>query len=97
MTCLWRQRGTPPRCPATTARTAKTKWSAFAALEVRCNHPHALCSITQIVTAVAGDACAGFIVHKRVMGELAITRALGDIDYKESTQLVIATPEIREV
>ena len=48
-----------------------------------------------------GSQCAvpltGFVIHKRVMGELAITRALGDADFKDTYQLVIATPEIQKV
>jgi protein phosphatase 2C len=37
----------------------------------------------------------GFVIHKRVMGELAISRAIGDRDFKESdVKLVVADPEL---
>jgi len=37
----------------------------------------------------------GFVVHKRVMGELAISRALGDLDFKEpGFRFVLAHPEL---
>ncbi len=37
----------------------------------------------------------GFVIHKRVMGELAISRAIGDKDFKAADfKLVIADPEI---
>jgi len=37
----------------------------------------------------------GFVIHKRVMGELAISRAIGDKDFKATDfKLVISEPEI---
>jgi serine/threonine protein phosphatase PrpC len=40
-------------------------------------------------------AAGGFVVHKRVMGELAISRAIGDVDFKETGFLfVLAEPEL---
>lgn len=37
------------------------------------------------------------MVHKRVMGELAISRAIGDSDFKEKDfKLVLADPEVVE-
>ena len=37
----------------------------------------------------------GFVVHKRVMGELAISRAIGDLDFKEDGfHFVLPHPEI---
>ena len=42
-------------------------------------------------------SAGGFVVHRRVMGELAISRALGDPDFKEfGFEFVIAEPEISE-
>jgi len=39
----------------------------------------------------------GFVINKRVMGELAVSRAIGDSDFKEQeVKLVIADPEIKE-
>lgn len=39
---------------------------------------------------------AGFVIHKRVMGELAISRAIGDSGFKEKDcVLVTAEPEIQ--
>jgi serine/threonine protein phosphatase PrpC len=40
----------------------------------------------------------GYVLHKRVMGELAISRALGDADFKTKgvpwqDQIVLAAPE----
>jgi len=38
----------------------------------------------------------GFVIHRRVMGELAISRAIGDKDFKaQDFKLVIADPEIK--
>ena len=44
-------------------------------------------------------AAGGFVVHKRVMGELAVSRAIGDVDFKKQSSLpvfdfVIADPEV---
>lgn len=40
----------------------------------------------------------GFVIHKRVMGELAISRAIGDPDFKEKDlRLVIADPDVQTV
>jgi serine/threonine protein phosphatase PrpC len=40
----------------------------------------------------------GFVIHKRVMGELAISRAIGDADFKEKDfKLVLSEPEVKEV
>jgi len=36
----------------------------------------------------------GFVIHKRVMGELAVSRAIGDMSFKQESALVIATPEV---
>jgi serine/threonine protein phosphatase PrpC len=37
----------------------------------------------------------GFVVHKRVMGELAVSRAIGDMEFKEKGFVfVVANPEI---
>jgi serine/threonine protein phosphatase PrpC len=44
---------------------------------------------------------AGFVINRRVMGQLAISRAFGDFDFKDATRcaapLVIATPETKTV
>lgn len=42
-------------------------------------------------------AAGGFVVHKRVMGELAISRAIGDVDFKEKGfAFVLAEPDVNE-
>lgn len=39
----------------------------------------------------------GFVMHKRVMGGLAVSRAIGDCDFKsEGQMLVIAEPDVKE-
>ncbi len=41
---------------------------------------------------------SGFVINKRVMGELAVSRSIGDSDFKENgLKLVIATPEVEHV
>lgn len=44
------------------------------------------------------EAAGGFVSFKRVLGRLAVSRALGDAEYKppkSSQELVIAEPEVR--
>jgi serine/threonine protein phosphatase PrpC len=39
----------------------------------------------------------GFVINRRVMGELAVSRAIGDSDFKEpSCKLVVAEPDVTE-
>jgi hypothetical protein len=39
----------------------------------------------------------GFVNNKRVNGQLAVSRALGDVEYKKPKKLVSASPELSEI
>lgn len=53
--------------------------------------------LCHVLKSYRSHSVPGFVIHKRIMGELAISRALGDADFKDTYKLVIATPEIQMV